>query len=185
MTTTLHTNPQASEWVQRWTQLVKPDSTVLDVACGHGRHMHWFHERGHRVTGVDRSSEAGAVAAQWGKFISADIESGAWPVLAGSAVTAGGKDTPHQFDVVVVCNYLWRPLLPSILASIKPGGLLIYETFAVGNETVGKPSRPDFLLRPGDLLVLCAGMRIHAYEDVYLDNPARFVQRIAATLPVS
>lgn len=103
----------------------------------------------------------------------ADIETGPWP-FAG-----------RQFDAVVVTNYLWRPLLPTLLASVAPGGVLIYETFAQGNETVGKPSRPDFLLRPGELLALCRGLRVVAFEDGYQDAPPRFVQRIAAVRQAS
>jgi SAM-dependent methyltransferase len=98
----------------------------------------------------------------------ADIENGPWP-FAG-----------RQFDAVVVTNYLWRPLVPTLLASLAPGGVLIYETFAEGNETVGKPSRPDFLLRPGELLEVCKGLRVVAFEDGYQDAPARYLQRIAA-----
>lgn len=102
----------------------------------------------------------------------ADIENGAWP-LAG-----------RQFDAVVVTNYLWRPLMATLLASLIPGGVLIYETFASGNETVGKPSRPDFLLQPGELLDVCKSLRVVAYEDGFTDGPdgqtPRFVQRIAA-----
>jgi hypothetical protein len=90
----------------------------------------------------------------------------------------------RQFDAVVVTNYLWRPLLPTLLASLAPGGVLIYETFAAGNETVGKPSRPDFLLQPGELLQLCQSLRTVAYEDGFetalAGTTARFVQRIAA-----
>ena len=85
-----------------------------------------------------------------------------------------------QFDAVVVTNYLWRPLWPSILQSVKPDGVLIYETFAAGNETVGKPSNPDFLLNPGELLAVCNNLRVVAFEDGFLPNPARFVQRIVA-----
>ena len=85
----------------------------------------------------------------------------------------------------MVTNYLWRPLWPTLLASLAPGGVLVYETFAAGNETVGKPSRPDFLLQPGELLRLCQGLRVVAYEDGFLDAPARFVQRIAAIAPPS
>jgi hypothetical protein len=81
---------------------------------------------------------------------------------------------------VVVTNYLWRALLPTLVASVAPGGVLLYETFAVGNETVGKPSRPDFLLQPGELLQVSAGLRVVAYEDGFLPNPARFIQRIVA-----
>jgi SAM-dependent methyltransferase len=98
----------------------------------------------------------------------ADIENGPWP-LAG-----------RQFAAVVVTNYLWRPLFPRILEAVAPGGVLLHETFAAGNETVGKPSRPDFLLRPGELLQAYPGLRVVAFEDGFLDEPDRFVQRIAA-----
>jgi SAM-dependent methyltransferase len=157
-----------SAWIQRWSHLVPAGGAVLDVACGPGRHMRWFAERNHPVTGVDRAQEAIESVATWGESIQADIESGPWP-LAG-----------RQFAGVVVTNYLWRPLLPAIVRSVAPGGVLLYETFAQGNETVGKPSRPDFLLAPGELLRACAGLRVVAYEDGFLDHPARFVQRIAA-----
>jgi len=86
----------------------------------------------------------------------------------------------RQFDAVVVTNYLWRPLFPTLLASLAPGGVLIYETFAAGNETVGKPSRPDFLLQPGELLQLCKNLHVVAFENGFLSNPDRFVQRIVA-----
>jgi hypothetical protein len=79
-----------------------------------------------------------------------------------------------------VTNYLWRPLFPILLASLAPGGVLLYETFAAGNETVGRPSRPDFLLRAGELLQACAGLQVVAYENGFLEEPDRFVQRIAA-----
>jgi len=103
--------------------------------------------------------------------ITADIENNAWPL------------TGRSFDGVVVTNYLWRPLWPLILDSVKPGGVLIYETFAQGNEAYGKPSRPDFLLTPGELLQVCAGWNIVAYEHGLLGQPARVVQRIAAIRP--
>lgn len=163
-----HSTQEASAWVRRWSHLVPPGGTVLDVACGSGRHMRWFSARGHAATGVDRSPEALQEAAQAGAVVQADIENGPWP-FAG-----------RLFDGVVVTHYLWRPLLPAIVAAVAPGGVLIYETFAAGNETVGKPSRADFLLRPGELLDACAGLRVVAYEDGFLDGPARFMQRIAA-----
>jgi SAM-dependent methyltransferase len=155
-------------WVQRWSHLVPAGGSVLDVACGHGRHMRWFAERGHAVTGVDRSAEAVAAVAALGRGIQADIENGPWPL---------GDET---FDAVVVTNYLWRALLPRIVASVASGGVLIYETFAVGNETVGKPSRPDFLLREGELLEAVAGLHVVAFEDGFCSPPERFVQRVAA-----
>ena len=133
--------------------------------------MRWFAARGHPVTGVDRSPEAIEAVAGLGEAVLADIENGPWP-FAG-----------RGFSGVVVTNYLWRPLLPTIVDSVAPGGVLIYETFAAGNETVGKPSRPDFLLQPGELLRVCDGLRVVAYEDGFLDEPARFVQRIAAVRP--
>jgi SAM-dependent methyltransferase len=167
----MHGTESPSFWVMRWSHLVPAGGPVLDVACGHGRHMRWFAGRGHPVTGVDRSPEAVETAGQVGDAVLADIENGPWP-FAG-----------REFAGVVVTNYLWRPLLPTIVHSVAPGGVLVYETFTVGNETVGKPSRPDFLLQPGELLRACAPLRVIAYEDGFLDEPPRFVQRIAAVRP--
>ena len=167
----------ASDWVKRWSHLVKPQGRVLDVACGPGRHMNWFAQRGHPTTGVDRSPEAARSAARFGQFVLADIENDAWPLMDGLSV--------RPFDAVVVTHYLWRPLLPVIEQSVAPGGVLLYETFAQGNETVGKPSRPDFLLRPGELLHQFANMQIIAFEEGFLDHPSRFVQRIAAVQPLT
>lgn len=168
-----HGTEAPSAWVQRWSHLVPAGGAVLDVACGRGRHMRWFAVRGHPVTGVDRDSQALEAVAGVGEAVHADIENGAWP-FAG-----------REFAGVVVTNYLWRPLLPTIVQSIARGGVLVYETFAAGNETVGKPSRPDFLLQPGELLSACHGLRIVAYEDGFLEEPPRFVQRIAAVRPAA
>ena len=167
----MHFSEEASLWVKRWSHLAHSGTPVLDVACGLGRHLRWFAALGHPVTGVDRSPDAAQAAAAVGEALCADIENAPWP-LAG-----------RQFGAVVVTNYLWRPLLPAIVASLAPGGVLIYETFASGNETVGKPARPDFLLQPGELLTACASLHVVAYEDGYLDTPERFVQRIAAVRP--
>ncbi len=168
----MHASQTPSEWIRRWAHFVPAGRPVLDVACGAGRHLLEFSGRGHPVTGVDRDPQALAAAA-WhldgaGELVLADIENGPWP-FAG-----------RTFGAVVVTNYLWRALLPTLVASVEPGGVLLYETFAVGNETVGKPSRPDFLLRPGELLAVCEGLRLVAYEDGFLDSPPRFVQRVAA-----
>ena len=164
----MHGTESPSTWVRRWSHLVPAGGTVLDVACGAGRHLRWFAGRGHPVTGVDRDPAAVAATAGVGRVVQADIENGPWP-FAG-----------ERFDAVVVTNYLWRPLLPTIVDSVADGGVLIYETFAIGNESVGRPSRPDFLLRPGELLQTCAGLQVVAYENGFCDHPERFVQRIAA-----
>ncbi len=181
-----HGTEPPSAWVQRWSPLVKPAGTVLDVACGRGRHTHWFHARGHAVTAVDQSASALAAielpASRCEKVV-ADIEAGPWPFDG------------RCFDAVVVTHYLWRPLLGTLIASLAPAGVLIYETFTQGNEAVGKPSRPDFLLTTGELLAVCRGLRIVAFEDGFEQdvdagrtesNPPnraatpRFIQRITA-----
>jgi SAM-dependent methyltransferase len=130
--------------------------------------MQYFKAQGHQCTGVDRSAEALAEAAVFGQVVQADIESGPWPLM------------DQTFDVVVVTNYLWRPLMSQILASLAPDGVLLYETFALGHEKIGKPSRPDFLLQPGELLRTFASLRVISYEDGYSVQPAKYVQRIVA-----
>lgn len=164
----MHGTGVPSDWVTRWAPLILPGGRVLDLACGAGRHLVWLAQRGHVVTGLDRDPVALGGLVGLGELITADIETDAWPLVG------------RQFDAVVVTNYLWRPLLPAIAAAVAPGGLLIYETFAVGHERVGRPTRADFLLRPGELLTACNGLRVLGYEDGFLENPPRFVQRVAA-----
>jgi len=163
-----HSISEPSAWVRRWSHAVAPGATVLDVACGSGRHVRWFHARGCRVTGIDRDAAATDALRAIAEIRVADIENGPWP-LPGV-----------RFGAVVCTNYLWRPLLPTIVEAVGDDGILIYETFAVGNETIGKPSNPAFLLRPGELLEASRPLRVVAYEDRFLDEPARFVQRIVA-----
>jgi SAM-dependent methyltransferase len=164
----MHGSDAPSPWIVRFTPLVPAGGAVLDLACGRGRHLRWFASRCHPLTGVDRDADALAPLQGVGEILLADIENGPWP-LAG-----------RQFAAVVVTNYLWRPLFPRILEAVAPGGVLLHETFAQGNETVGKPSRADFLLAPGELLRAYDGLRVVAYEDGFLSGPDRFVQRIAA-----
>lgn len=170
---------QPSSWIARFAQLI-PHGEVLDLASGGGRHARLLASLGHAVLAVDRDPVALDRAA--GKGIStlqADLESGryeqqeAWPFDAG------------RFTGVVVANYLHRPLFPYILASLAAGGVLIYETFARGNERFGKPSNPDFLLAPGELLTMALDsgrpLRVLAFEDGYIEQPKpSMVQRICA-----
>ena len=167
-----------SPWLQRWAHLLPTGGTVLDLACGRGRHLRWLAAQGFVATGIDRDTDALAASADLAaagrvELIQADVENGAWPCPG------------RQWGAVLVFNYLWRPLWPQLLAALAPGALLVYETFADGNQTVGKPSRPDFLLRPGELIDRCAGLRIVAYEDGFLADPPRFVQRVVALRPAA
>jgi SAM-dependent methyltransferase len=169
-----HGSGAPSAWVTRWAAHLAPGADVLDLACGAGRHVRWLAAQGLRVSALDR--DAAAVADLRGmpgvtEVVVADIEQGPWP-LPG-----------RQFDALVVTNYLWRPLWPQILASLRPGGRLIYETFNIDHALIGKPSNPAFLLRHGELLELCQGLRVLGYEDGFLSPPDRQVQRIAALAP--
>ena len=166
-------NGSPSIWVRRWSHLVAADSTVLDLACGSGRHTRWFHNRGGVVTAVDRDVAALQGLQDVARTVVADLEGQPWP-LPG-----------ETFDAVVVTNYLWRALLPDIARSVGHSGVLIYETFAEGNASVGKPSNPDFLLRPGELLQFAAdhGLRVVAYEDGFVSQPDRYIQRLVAVRP--
>ena len=175
-----------SDWIVRWTPLLPERAQVLDVACGHGRHAHWFARAGHRVTAVDRDAALLAPLAGVADTLVADLEADPWP-LSG-----------RRFDAVVVTNYLWRALFPALKAVVAPGGLLIYETFAQAHAALGRPRRPEFLLRPAELLDvvrhpetgLSSGdspsenWHVIAFEEGRLpargDVPEREVQRIVA-----
>lgn len=162
------TGPEPSHWVCRWAPLIRPGGRVLDLACGSGRHVRWLAAQGFVVTAVDRDAAAVQALRAIAQVRVADLEGAPWP-LPG-----------ERFEAVVVTNYLWRPLWPELLAALGVGGVLIYETFADGNQSVGKPSRADFLLRHGELLQVARGLRIVAYEDGYLEPPPRYLQHIAA-----
>jgi SAM-dependent methyltransferase len=159
---------EPSPWVMRWAALFGSGARVIDLACGSGRHLRWLAAQGLQVTGVDREAETADALDTLGEILVADLEAGRWP-LSG-----------RTFDAVVVTNYLWRPRWPELLALLAPGGVLIYETFAHGQQTIGRPARPEFLLNPGELLRLCQSLRVVAFEDGFEDPPGRFVQRIVA-----
>ena len=167
-----HPGGAASPWLLRWAHLIRPGGRVLDLAAGGGRHSRWLATNGFAVTAVDRDAAAMAALDGVAETLVADLEAAPWP-LAG-----------RSFDAVLVTNYLWRPLFPAIVAAVGAGGVLLYETFAAGNESVGRPTRPDFLLARGELLVVATGLQIVAFEDGFLGDPDRFVQRIAAVRAV-
>ncbi len=162
-----------SAWVVRFAPWVPEGGTVLDVACGAGRHTRLFLRRGHRVVAVDRDTSGLADLAGDARLqiVEADLEDGGPFPLSG-----------RRFDGVVVTSYLHRPLLGDLVSAVAPGGALVYETFARGQERLGRPTNPDFLLRPGELLEAVRGLlRVVAYEDLTVDRPtpAR-MQRICA-----
>jgi SAM-dependent methyltransferase len=160
-----------SEWVRRWAPLVVAGGRVLDVACGGGRHARFLAGLGLRVLGVDRDpATRPALAGVPGvEVLIADLEGGPWP-LAG-----------ERFDGIVVANYLHRPLFPRLLEILAEGGVLIYETFAAGNERYGRPSNPDFLLQPNELLERTGALRPVAFEQGRVARPKPAVmQRICA-----
>jgi SAM-dependent methyltransferase len=168
-----HTHDTPSQWIKRFAHLAAPGGHVLDVACGAGRHSRLFLERGHRVTAIDHDPEVFCDSRRYEKldFIAMDLESGQpWPFARRS------------FDVVVVTNYLHRPLLPLLVESVGEGGLFLYETFAVGNEAFGRPKNPDFLLEAGELLTAVQGeLQVVAYEHgITRHGAARVGQRICA-----
>jgi SAM-dependent methyltransferase len=170
-----HGNGEPSRWVRHWAHLVAAGGAVLDVASGAGRHARFFASRGHPVTALDR--DAAALHSMYGEpFITthvADLEGAAWPLAA-----------EVKFAAIVVTNYLHRPLFPHLLRSLASGGVLVYETFAQGNERVGKPSNPAFLLAPGELLDVVRGhLRVVAFQDGFLAQPRpAYVQRICAIM---
>ena len=165
-----------SPWVVRFANLVSDRGHVLDIACGHGRHTRLFLARGHRVVAVDRELEGLADLAEHTRLerVEADLENETPFALEG-----------RRFAAVIVTNYLHRPLMPALVAAVDSDGVLVYETFAAGNERFGRPRNPDFLLRSGELLDAVRGhLRVIAYEDLIVDKPhPAAVQRICAVGP--
>lgn len=165
-----------SPWVARFAPLVPAGAPVLDLACGSGRHSRLFLERGHPVLAVDRDlSRLGELTENPSlETLAVDLEDGSVPAFF-----------ERRFGGIVVTNYLYRPLFQPIVTALAPGGVLIYETFAKGNERFGKPRNPDFLLDRGELLAAFgAQLTIIAYEDVTEDEPwPAAVQRICARAP--
>jgi len=165
-----------SQWVVKHGGVIRPGGVVLDVACGSGRHGRFFRNLGHPVVLLDRdiTKVVDMASIEDVEIVARDLESGrSWP-LAG-----------RQFDAVIVVNYLYRPILPALVASVAPGGVLIYDTFAVGNEAYGQPRNHDYLLRREELLIAVRPeLVVMAYEDVEETDPRPAVrQRIMAVRP--
>ena len=163
-----------SPWVGRWLGLLAPGASVLDFAAGSGRHAREARRRGLRATAIDRDAAALAGMGTDIMVRSADLEAGPWPF------------GDERYDAVVVANYLFRPRFALLAALLAPGGLLIYETFAQGNERFGRPSNPAFLLAPGELYERsrCAGLLVLGYEHGRIERPkAAVVQRVCALRP--
>lgn len=162
----------ASAWVLRFATLFEPGTQVLDLACGSGRHVRALAASGHPVLGVDRDAQALETLRDLPgvRVLLADLENAPWPLQG------------RRFGAVVVTNYLWRPLLPRIVESVAVGGVLVYETFALGQQALGRPRNPEFLLRPRELLDVTRGqLRVIAYEDGFVQRAqGAFVQRICA-----
>ncbi|MCK5944179.1 MAG: class I SAM-dependent methyltransferase [Planctomycetes bacterium] len=172
-----HGQQDPAPTIVAWRRHVAANARVLDVAAGGGRHARWFADLGCEVTAVDRDVDAlRAIADQRIHVVEADLEAGPWPLGAA------------QFDVVVVVNYLWRPLLPRLAEALTAGGVLMYETFMVGNERFGRPRNPDFLLRPGELRAFADehGLEILAFDEGPVgDPPAAVRQRLLGRRPVA
>ena len=168
-----HDATTPSPWIERYAYLVRAGARVLDLAAGRGRHARFFADRGARVVAVDRDGEALATFAPRPgiETRAVDLERGAWPFA------------DERFDAIVVVHYLHRPLFASLIAALAPDGVLLYETFASGNEAFGRPTNPDFLLREGELLdVVRDKLTVVAFEQGLVqgtDRPA-VVQRVAA-----
>jgi SAM-dependent methyltransferase len=154
-----------SAWIVRWAPLIT-HGTVLDVACGSGRHSRFFLARGLKVVAVDREPQEIPGA----RFVQADLEGGKpWPFRG------------EQFEAIVVTKYLHRPLFPMLRESLAPGGVLLYETFVLGNERFGRPSNPEFLLRPGELLEVFKDLTVKGFEEGEVTEPKpAMIQRLCA-----
>lgn len=162
------------DWVVRHHEMLKPGGAILDLAAGKGRHSVFLADRGYDVTAVDINTDGlQELKRKDIKVVQADLENGPWPF------------DKARFDSVVVTNYLWRALFPKIKEVLRPGGMLIYETFAMGNERFGRPRSPDFLLKEKELLELVSEFDVLDYHHSIMTNlPVSLRQGVVARKPV-
>ncbi|MFL2667243.1 MAG: class I SAM-dependent methyltransferase [Burkholderiales bacterium] len=168
----MHEGQNPSVWVKRCSELLRPESSVLDLACGSGRHARYFADQGHDVTALDKNPEALSKISSLPRIhtVEYDLEMAPWPFA------------DRTYDAILVTNYLYRPILENIVDTLSPSGILIYETFMLGNERFGRPSNPDFLLRPNELIdVTYKKLHILIYEAGRISSPKpALVQRVCA-----
>jgi len=167
-----HSTATPSVWVNRFLPLIKPGGLVLDLAAGNGRHVRLLRDCGFAVCAVDRDTTALLA------FVGPSCE-----VRRIDLETDDVRQLGDDYDGIIVTNYLHRPLLSTIACVLAPGGVLIYETFARGNERFGQPRNPEFLLHPGELLEASTSLTVVAFEqgEISVPRPA-VIQRLAAVL---
>ncbi|MBT5049944.1 MAG: class I SAM-dependent methyltransferase [Rhodospirillaceae bacterium] len=168
-----HSGLSPSPWVERFASLIPRNGTILDLACGAGRHTRFLTGQDYNVVALDRDvSKLGDILEEPRlEIVEADLENGnPWPL------------PDRLFSGIIVTNYLFRPLFPMLLNALAEDGVLIYETFALGNEQFGKPANPAFLLRPGELLSTVQDkLRVVAFEEGVIEQPRQaVVQRLCA-----
>lgn len=166
-----------SDWIMRWSHLIRPGGRVLDVAAGHGRHARALAAAGFHILAVDIDVSGLTDVGPGIDVLATDLETGSWPLAA------------QRFDGIVVANYLHRPHAPHLIAGLADGGVLLFETFAAGNEKLGRPRNPDFLLAPGELFnTFGATLQVVAYEHGVEHIPRPAVRQrlcaVKATEPV-
>ena len=161
-----------SQWIVRFASLIKSQGVVLDLACGSGRHAKWLAQQGYQVHALDRDAIA-----------TANMQS-----IDGISITTLDLETTepptfeHSYDGIIVSRYLHRPLMTTLATILKPGGILIYETFMRGNERFGQPSNPNFLLMPDELLNTYSPLlKVIDFEQGEISEPKpAMLQRICA-----
>ncbi len=167
-----HSTRQASDWLKKWSHVLAPQSRILDLACGQGRHAMWLSSLKMDVLALDKDKLALEEIQKMGiNTLCADLENAPWPLKG------------ERFDAVLVTNYLWRALWPELLESVKEGGFVIYETFCEGHQAYGRPTRADFLLQSGELLRVFKDFKVLGFEEGLLSEPMRYAQRIIAQKP--